>query len=93
MFSPVSRFALAHLHGKCRREVVLAYFKEDIPPEKPTECCDVCCQLDSAEKIDVQGEVVAIIRAVQDMPNKGEQKVRRNTYTCTLIGRKLPSIF
>lgn len=55
---------------------MLDYFKEDIPSEKPTECCDVCCQLDSAEKNDVQEEVVAIIRAVQDMPNKGEQMVR-----------------
>ena len=39
----INSFALAHLHGKCRRAVILEYFGEEpVICENTSLCCDVC---------------------------------------------------
>ena len=59
----------------CRRNVLLEYLGEEsnIPLAK-TGCCDVCSS--DFELIDYQKEVLAVIQAVQEIPNYGERKVR-----------------
>ena len=54
---------------------MLDYFQEDHPTKKAENCCDVCSQNEPVDAHDAQEEVSAIIRAVQDIPHKGERKV------------------
>ena len=61
--------------------MVLDYFQEDSPTKKDANCCDVCSQSEPVDTHDAQEEVSAIIRAVQDIPNKGERKVCYMEYT------------
>lgn len=65
------RFVYAHLHGKCRREVVLEYFGEeksaDISP-----CCDVCEV--PQEKNDCSSEIRAILQSVNELSAVGEKR-------------------
>lgn len=71
------RFALAHIHGKCRRSVILEYFGESRDQvEVVDECCDVCLKSNPAEHVDCSEEMKAIVHAVKEIPNKGEKKVR-----------------
>ena len=55
--------------------VILDYFEESGQPEVNGECCDVCAERGSTEMIECKEEMVAIMRAVKDNPNKGEKKV------------------
>ena len=55
--------------------VILDHFEESDQPEVNGECCDVCVKSDSTEMVECKEEMVAIMRAVMDNPNKGEKKV------------------
>lgn len=69
------RFAYGHLYGKCRRKIILEYFEEDITCHSVTDgvCCDVCeTEYDMKE---CQDEIMSIVEAVKDNPNKGEKQV------------------
>lgn len=63
---------------------MLDYFQEEYPTKKAANCCDVCSQSESVEAHDAHEEVLAIIHAVQDIPNKGEVKVDYMYYGCSL---------
>lgn len=71
------RYALAHLQMKCRRKVILEYFGENTNDETCCEqhCCDVCQETQHQSTKDCKDEMVAIVKAVRQIPNKGEKKV------------------
>ena len=66
--------------------VILDHFEESDQPEVNGECCDVCVKSDSAKMVECKEEMVAIMRAVMDNPNKGEKKV---TFYITLTNKNL----
>lgn len=69
------RYALAHLHGECRRKVILRYFQEgEDDVEVDGDCCDVCSKSE-VDIYDCQEELAAIVEVVKDFPNKGVKKV------------------
>lgn len=69
-----NRYALAHLSGKCRRKIILEYFEEECDLEDAIEhCCDVCQQ--DCPTRDHKEEMIAIVKAVDQIPDKGEKKV------------------
>lgn len=72
------RFCLAHLHAKCRRNVILEYFEESHHCETVeviAHCCDVCSQSDSITMVNCEKEMTAIAQTVKEIPNMGEKKV------------------
>ena len=73
----INRFALAHLHGKCRRAVVLEYFGEEVIKNEGDGdlCCDVCASLSSQPMVNFLPEIQVIVRVVEELPNLGETKV------------------
>ena len=72
----INRFAFAHLHGKCRRSVILEYFGEEMIDFDDGEvCCDVCAGVSSQPMVNCLNEMQAVVRAVEELPNLGEIKV------------------
>ncbi len=72
----ICRYTLSHLYMKCRRKAILEYFKE--PTEDAEilgQCCDVCVE-PVTETEDFQDEMTALLSAAQQIPDKGEKKVR-----------------
>ena len=68
------RFALACYHGKCRKKVILEYFYESTDAECNSVCCD-CCDVNFSIMIDDQKRMIAIAKAVKEIPCKGDKKV------------------
>lgn len=74
-----NRFALAHLHGKCRRAVILEYFGEGpLTCETPNQCCDICES--ASTMVNCLPEIKAVIQAVNELPGSGEKKVSFTAY-------------
>ena len=70
-----NRYAFAHLHGKCRRAVILEYFGEDpVTSETAKQCCDICES--SLSSVNCLPEIEAVIQAVNELPGTGEKKVK-----------------
>ncbi len=71
------RFVLSHLVKQCRRKVILQHFGED-PADGIAEqrCCDVCELTDQDD--DRQSEILAVLKAVKEIPGFGETKVCSN---------------
>lgn len=67
-YTLTNRYALAHLSGKCRRKIILEYFEEECDLEDAIEQHD-CLTRDHKE------EMTAIVKAVEQIPDKGEKKV------------------
>ena len=58
--------------------MILQYFEEDVDRlERVGHCCDSCSssQAASTEMKDCQEEMIAIVKAVKERPNRGEKKV------------------
>lgn len=68
---------MSHHHAKCRREVVLEHFNENVTLQrgKGNPCCDVCSTQGSKDMADCQDQLLAIGKVVKELPNKGEKKV------------------
>lgn len=71
------RYALSHMHMKCRREVILEHFEEVNHDQLKASgyCCDVCTLKNSTKLSDCMEEMSAIVQVVKDCPDKGEKKV------------------
>ena len=60
----------------------MEYFSEScamLDQNKNGECCD-CCEEKPKDLMDCQEEIIAIMKAVKDIPGKGEKKVKLNNY-------------
>ena len=68
------RYALGHLHGDCRRKILLDYFKEEGECKASGDCCDVCSQ-SQVDTYECQEELAAIVEVIKEFPNKGVKKV------------------
>ena len=57
--------------------MILQYFEEVDQLERVGHCCDTCSssQTASTEMKDSQEEIIAIVKAVKERPNRGEKKV------------------
>ena len=54
----------------------MQYFEEEVDQLKRAgHCCDTCSQAASTETMDCQDEIIAIVKAVKERPNRGEKKV------------------
>lgn len=59
---------------ECRRKVILKHFGEDATNSiAQGKCCDVCEM--AKEVCDRQAEILAILKAVREIPGYGESKV------------------
>ena len=58
--------------------MILNYFEEE-KVDGDGYCCDICSQEES-KTADGMEEVMAIVKAVKDIPNKGEKKVKTRIY-------------
>ena len=64
------RFAYAHLYNKCRREVLLEYFGEELEEQLT---CDVCENLNDTS--DYTPEIKVILQSTRELSEVGEKKV------------------
>lgn len=71
------RFALAHCYNKCRRSLILEYFREPLQEENTMigECCDACSMKELIQLVDCYSELKAIVQTVKHFPDKGEKQV------------------
>lgn len=63
---------------KCRRRIILEYFRESFEDENQEtgdECCDVCSMKDSKDLINCYEEIKAVLTTVQHFSDKGEKQV------------------
>ena len=71
-FSRSWQFVMAHLAGKCRRQLFLDLFGEGYSTEN-SHCCDVCDT--EVTMNDCNAELCTLINAVHTVGEKGELKV------------------
>ena len=74
-FSKALTFSYAHLARKCRHEVVLEGFGEQLQITQSTgRCCDVCA-LPQALLNNRQHELTLLVNAIDEIGTKGEKKL------------------
>ncbi len=74
-FSRSWKFVMAHLAGKCRRELLLKTFGEDLSTLPDNHhCCDVCDAKASYSMQECNEELSTLIDAVDTIGEKGELK-------------------
>ena len=65
------RFALACIHGKCRKKVILEYLYEATDSESNGVCCD-CCDVNLSNIVGGQKDMIATAKAMKEIPCMGE---------------------